>query len=70
MTTVSVGTRVELLANEEEDWPQEFGEVLSVDVMEWGVSIIVRVDDLYLDGDEDDGLREVTEDQLRPVIKS
>lgn len=67
-----VGTRVELVENHEENWPQEFGVVLYVEDLPWGVCYTVLVDDKYRDEFEegkewtrDDGLREVTEDQMR-----
>lgn len=44
--------------------PQEIGTVLSVDRMVWGISVCVRVDAKFKDGPDDDGLRELTVDQI------
>jgi hypothetical protein len=54
-------SRVRLLANDEEGWPEEFGVVLSHD---GDAGYMVAVDEQYRDGPHDDGLREVTEDQM------
>jgi hypothetical protein len=62
----TTGQRVRLVPFEGN--PEEFGKVLSVEFCSWGVSYIVRLDRQYRErGLEDDGLREVTEGQLRAV---
>jgi len=63
------GNRIVLKANEEEDWPREEGVLEDIIDMPWGTSVLVRVDERYrqvADGDSiiDDGLREVTADQV------
>lgn len=65
----SEGQRVRLKPNHEEGWPEEFGEVCGGEELDWGNSYIVQVDEYYrnVDGDGDDGLREVTEDQMEPI---
>lgn len=61
------GDRVRVLASVEEHWPEERGMVYSSDLMPWGESIILKVDDVYVEGPDDDGLRECTADQLEKL---
>lgn len=65
MADIIEGSRVVLLEDAEEGWPREFGEVLGIDELDWGTSLVVQVDDEYRDGEMDDGLREVTIEQVR-----
>ena len=53
-----------------EDLPnvREEGLVESVDIMPWGVSIVIKVDDDFLSDISDDGLREATEDQIEEIL--
>lgn len=64
-----VGDRVILPANAEEGWPEERGEVIEVqDQAQWPGMLVVGVDEEYLgnDGDDDDGIREVHENDVQP----
>lgn len=63
MNIMKRGTRVRLLANESEGWPEEFGTVLSYE----GIGLyIVQVDEEYsVEGD--DGIREVYADDMEKV---
>ena len=58
------GARVVLPENPEEGWPRERGVILDVEELLWGTSVIVQVDKQYRTGDLDDGLREVTAEQI------
>jgi hypothetical protein len=58
----TVGQRVTLAANEDEGWPEQDAEVVDVDELQWGTSLLVRV---APEDEGDDGLREVTLDQLQ-----
>ena len=58
------GQKVKLKADAEEGWPEEFG---TVDGKSGKTTYIVTVDKKYRQGGADDGLREVSLDQLEPV---
>lgn len=58
------GQRVRLRANFTEGWPEEFGEVVAVE--DGNDMYVVRVDQKYWDPG-DDGLREVSSDQMEAV---
>ena len=60
--TLKEGDRVKLLANEEENWEEERGEVIGLDIDR--DVIMVKVDSEFLNGPGDDGFREVTQDQI------
>lgn len=61
------GDRVMLAVHE--DQPREPATVLTADVYGWGIGYVVEVDE-HADED-DDGLREVTEDQIEgPLLTS
>lgn len=55
------GSRVWLKANEDEGWPRQEAHVVFTSQMPWGVSVLVEVKP---DDPGDDGLREVTLDQI------
>jgi hypothetical protein len=57
------GQKVRLKPNKSEGFPEEFGKIESVDDVGHGAIVIV-VDKKYRDGAEDDGIREVTPDQI------
>ncbi len=48
--------------------PEETGEILSIDEMPWGLSVVVLVDEEHRDPDGDDGLRELTADQIKEKL--
>jgi len=50
------GQRVKLLADAEEGWPEEIARIIEY---EGNDLYCVRVESEYLDGPDDDGLREV-----------
>lgn len=65
-------TAVCLLANKAEGWPKEFGEVVERQGPKGKAAsesdmYTVQVDDEYLD-DDDDGLREIERNGIRPVV--
>jgi hypothetical protein len=53
---VKEGDKVRLLANEEEGWKEEMGTILGID----SGCVVVQLDEF----DDDDGIREVTEEQV------
>lgn len=61
------GQHVRLKPNESEGWPEEFGKIEAIDTTKStpleDALITVRIDKKYRD-EGDDGLREVTADQL------
>lgn len=62
-TEADEGKRVVLPANEAEGWEREEGTILRVYCMSGvEVMLIVEVDDEHTDGNLDDGIREVSED--------
>lgn len=61
---INEGSRVVLPENPEEGLLRERGEVLGIDERDWGTSLVVQVDEEYRDGEMDDGLREVTIEQV------
>jgi hypothetical protein len=63
------GQKVRLKPNKSEGFKEEFGKIESVDDVSHGV-ITVTVDKKYRDGPEDDGLREVTPDQIEAQNES
>ena len=58
------GDRIRLRADEDEGWEAEEGTVMG---MSGDTTWIVLVDPEYLTGPEDDGLREVTDDQMEEL---
>lgn len=64
MSMPEIGDRVVLAANEDESWEREHATVL--DVQPNG-TITVEVDKDERDGPQDDGLREITVDQIEDV---
>jgi hypothetical protein len=48
-----------------EDEPRQRAQILTVEEMPWGMSYIVQVKP---EGPEDDGLRELTEDQIEGFV--
>jgi hypothetical protein len=68
MAKFKKGQRVELAANAEEGWEQEFGTVTTVeDQKKYPGIYIVKVDEKYKAHPGDDRIREVHESGLRPV---
>jgi hypothetical protein len=71
------GTRVELKENKKEGWKKEIGTVVEMGVQNLATSheqifFIVLVDWKYRDKDEevdDDGLREITPDQIERTLR-
>lgn len=64
--TINEGDHVTLRADEDEGWPEEHGTVLEVqDHPSGGPVITVEIDEDERDA-ADDGLREVTLDQIVP----
>jgi hypothetical protein len=61
------GQGVVLKANPDEGWEREEATVVQVVQMPWGPSIVVEVEH-DPDYPFDDGLREVTEDQIEAIL--
>lgn len=62
---INVGDRVTLKADDDEGWEEEHGVVLEVQERSSGTPIItVEIDEAERHDIHDDGLREVTPDQL------
>lgn len=70
MSKYKTGDRVKLgpFNNGEEIIGPELGTILSADEMPWGISYICEVDEDYRTED-DDGLRELTENQIAGYAK-
>jgi hypothetical protein len=60
-----IGQRVKLLADESEGFEEENGVIDSYDVD--SDTYVVLIDSEFLSDDQDDGYREVSSDQLRPL---
>ncbi len=61
------GDRVTLKANAEEGWPEEKATILE-DVDDEDDTTVVQVDDEFLEDGMDDGLREITIDQIEEKL--
>jgi hypothetical protein len=69
---LKAGTRVRLLANDEEGWDEEVGTILEGPENEHAMDPIsetygVEIDEEYQQGRDDDRIREVSEDQVVPL---
>lgn len=61
---IKSGDHITLKADEDEGWPEQRGIVEGVDELSWGTCVTVRLDAEFREDSRDDGLREVTLDQL------
>jgi hypothetical protein len=63
-TKFIIGQRVILKANRKEGWPEERG---IFEGTSGRTTAVVQIDDEFIQGPDDDGLREVSIDQLRAI---
>ena len=50
-----------------EDQPEQLATVIGFDQMDWGLSYIVELSPDFKEDEYDDGIRDVTEDQMEAV---